>query len=92
MIIGPSVTLSEPPRCPHCRKKLDGAFEVGGEGRPEPGNISLCGYCGNWSIYGKNLELVKPDQKLLAMIKADRKCQVAYHATMKVIRRRNRQN
>ena len=91
MISGPSVPVPES-RCPNCKTRLDRAFEVGGDNRPSPGYVSLCIHCGNWTVFDLDLRLVKPDQKLLAEIKRDRKCQIAYHAVMKVLRQRARRN
>lgn len=39
-------------RCPHCRKKLDGYTSVGEpDAVPEPGALSICGYCGTFGVY-----------------------------------------
>ena len=91
MISGPSVDVPES-RCPHCKAKLDAAFEVGGDDSPSQGNVSLCLHCGNWMVYGPDMKLTQPSSKLLARIKTDRKCQIAYHAVMKLRRQRAAKN
>lgn len=92
MILGPDTQVPES-RCPHCKEKLDGAFEVGSNGRPPaPGSVSLCISCGNWMVFGPDLRLVRPSSKMLAEIKKNRRCQIAYHAVMKVLRNRARKN
>jgi hypothetical protein len=91
MIIGPETEVPES-RCPHCKQKLDGAFNVGDNATPSPGNVSLCAVCGNWMIFDRDLKLVKPSPGMLAAIKRDRRCQITYHAIMRVIRSRARNN
>jgi hypothetical protein len=89
---GPDINTPES-HCPHCKVKLDKAFGVGNnEKKVEPGNISLCTCCGGWSVYGPDLQLTKANSKLLAEIKKDRNCQIAYHATMKFIRDKHNNN
>lgn len=92
MIVGPDIHIPQS-HCPYCRARLDRAFGAGNEEKKvEPGNVSLCIRCGGWSVYGPGLELIKAGSQLLAEIKRDRNCQIAYHATMKLIRKRARQN
>ena len=92
MIVGPDIDTPES-RCPHCKHKLDGAFSVNSEEKKiSPGDVSLCGRCGEWALFGPDLKLVKPSAEILARIKRDRTCQIAYHTTMKLIRQRTKRN
>jgi hypothetical protein len=91
MILGPDTEVPES-RCPNCKTKLTGAFNIGGENTPTPGSVSLCGVCGNWMVFDRDLKLIKPSPQVLAIIKQDRRCQIAYHAIMKIIRNRTVKN
>jgi hypothetical protein len=37
--------------CPSCHIRMDGAFNTTGEGGPEPGDPSICGYCAEILAY-----------------------------------------
>jgi hypothetical protein len=37
--------------CPSCHIRMDAAYNTGGEGGPEPGDPSICGYCAEIMIY-----------------------------------------
>jgi hypothetical protein len=52
-----------PSPCPSCGKVLDGATGVGEERgiKPEPGAITICGYCAAVLVFGGGLKLRKMD-------------------------------
>jgi len=37
--------------CPSCHIQMDGAYHANGEGGPEPGDPSICGYCAEILFY-----------------------------------------
>lgn len=39
--------------CPHCARSLDGATNTWGSksAPPEPGDLSICGYCGGMLVF-----------------------------------------
>ena len=44
-------------KCISCGKTLNAASAVDADGRPSPGDISVCVYCGKIMIYGKDMAL-----------------------------------
>ena len=53
------VTTRQPASdCPVCRKKLDAAS---GEGKPRPGDMTVCAYCAELAVFGEDLELRVPN-------------------------------
>lgn len=71
--------------CPNCHKVLDGATGVDDGGvnddlMPDPGDATVCLYCGHLCIYGNDLRLRHPtsgemseiagDPKMVAIVKA----------------------
>ena len=52
--------------CWHCDRALDDASEMLEEGgRPTPGAVSLCLYCGAVAFFGPDLELRPPTEEEL---------------------------
>jgi hypothetical protein len=47
--------------CPHCNKPLDAGSGAGHNGRPRPGDLTVCAYCAEPSRFGPDLALVKLD-------------------------------
>lgn len=41
-------------RCPHCKEKLDGYASIGHDAVPQPGSLTVCGYCGCIGEYTDN--------------------------------------
>lgn len=37
--------------CPHCQKVQDAAFPMSDKTRPADGDISFCGFCGEWAMF-----------------------------------------
>lgn len=46
--------------CRRCGEKLDANTGVEEGTRPEPGSVSICGYCGTLSLYDDGLRLRAP--------------------------------
>jgi DNA-directed RNA polymerase subunit RPC12/RpoP len=44
-------------KCSNCGSKLDGASGIDHRHAPEPGNLSVCGYCGHLRAYAEDLSL-----------------------------------
>lgn len=44
-------------RCPACMKQLDGATDLLGSRRPQPGDLSICAYCLVWLRFNDDLTL-----------------------------------
>jgi hypothetical protein len=44
-------------RCRGCRKKLDAVTAILHNDQPEPGNITICMYCGHVQAFDENLKL-----------------------------------
>ena len=54
-------------KCPNCSRVLDGATAVDTDHAPQEGDISICFYCHNLSIYqgnGKDLHLAPVTEEL----------------------------
>jgi hypothetical protein len=60
-----------PSPCPYCCRVMDAATGISPEGvdmMPDPGDFSLCSYCGEFLIYDKDLLLRKPtDDELITV-------------------------
>ncbi len=51
-------------KCPACHHKLDGAARVDGDGNtPQPGDVTVCLYCGHICAYGDDLQLRELNDK-----------------------------
>jgi hypothetical protein len=58
--------------CPFCGKVMDCASNIEGKGAPEPGDVSLCIYCGGVMIFDRELVGRKPtDPELFALALSD---------------------
>jgi hypothetical protein len=76
IIIHKDVDTSFGNRCSKCNKRLDAAMGVGALDSnpvPQPGAISICGYCGGINIFGENRRFLPPDpaeeQRILEELK-----------------------
>lgn len=56
-------TIIEEQACPYCGHMLDTHNAV--KGIPEPGDISICFYCGEIMIFSEYLSLLKCGDKIL---------------------------
>lgn len=56
--------------CPRCLRDLDGATSVAHEGRPDPGDVTMCIYCSGLAIFGDDLRLRNPTKEERAEIEA----------------------
>lgn len=54
------------PRCPSCDARVDGWSGPRGS-QPKPGDLSLCAYCGEISVYGDD-NLRKPTKRELRQL------------------------
>lgn len=59
------------PKCPHCEEMLDGATVAYGKQNvlPNPGDFSICIYCGNMIRFNEELEMEKLSPEYLETIK-----------------------
>jgi hypothetical protein len=71
-IIGLDVGVPTSP-CPYCGTKLDGAFGFENNDVPEPGDASICAYCGGIFIFDQNLELREPQGNEFNQLAGDRR-------------------
>jgi hypothetical protein len=63
--------------CWHCDRPLDAATGIDA-GKPEPGAVSLCLYCGAVAVFGPDLTLATPSKELLDQLGSDRKFRQTY--------------
>jgi transcription elongation factor Elf1 len=78
--IGSDHRLPRQPTCPSCGKLLDGAAGVATDARPEPGDVSVCVYCGHLMAFADDLTLreltaaemheIAGDERILAVQRA----------------------
>lgn len=72
--------------CPHCRYQPDTATEVTAlvedkpSPMPEPGDVSLCIECAEWSVFNKDLRLRVPTDKELLDIGLNPDCRTLREA------------
>jgi hypothetical protein len=60
--------------CPHCG--LNHNRITGMEAPlPDPGDVTLCMQCGEWSVYGNEKSLEKPSDEMLAEIAENKTAQ-----------------
>lgn len=52
-----SVHSFKPSPCPSCGKSLNRCGSRSGERGPQPGDLSVCLYCGHLSVYGDDVGL-----------------------------------
>ena len=64
--VGEGVNMRPSP-CPVCGRVLDAASMVGGEGRPKPGDFTVCMYCSSILRFDGNLSLRQPGDRALIM-------------------------
>lgn len=62
--------MAHAPACPHCGRPADGAMGLDDE-TPRDGDISICGYCINISIFQANGTLRVPTDAEAIMIAGD---------------------
>jgi hypothetical protein len=46
-----------PDSCPHCKKKLDAATPIYHDGKPAPGDMTVCMWCAGICRWGKDMFL-----------------------------------
>lgn len=54
-----TMDIIKTPLCPSCGAVVDGATQINGdaEGLPDPGDLSMCIYCGKYLLFTEGLEL-----------------------------------
>ena len=57
--------------CPNCGKVLDAATNVSNDGQAEPGDISICLYCGHINAFADDLTLRNLTDAEMTMIAGD---------------------
>lgn len=57
--------------CPSCNCFLDGASELNGDSKPKPGDITICGICGNVAIYDNQMDIRLPTSDELMELSKD---------------------
>jgi hypothetical protein len=75
--------MAEEQYCPTCYHMLDMNTPLLNESTsavPKPQDISLCIYCGNWSVFDDDLKLRKPEPDMLREIMSDPDCVKAQKA------------
>ena len=74
---GPSYKLESAPRCPACRRMLDGAFCVDGDRTPTEGDFTVCLSCTTPLRYTAGLGLRLASEKDVAELSLDEALQLA---------------
>jgi len=70
-----------PSPCPYCYRVSNSATEPAGEDvRPEPGDASLCFYCGEFNVFDEHLILRKPTDDEMIEIGMDKGAQFVRQA------------
>jgi hypothetical protein len=54
--------------CLNCGHELNAASNTTGDAQPEPGDITICFYCGHLMEFDADLRLVKPSDATLSEI------------------------
>jgi hypothetical protein len=57
--------------CPACGAENDGASEIGGKGRPSPGDASVCLSCGHLAVFREDMRLRDPTVTELEAMRKD---------------------
>jgi hypothetical protein len=82
-------TTSYTPRqyCLYCLSKLDAATLFGSLGLPEPGDATICMYCGGVHIFGPELLLRKPSDEEARELQASPDYRLLQDAADKVVQK-----
>jgi hypothetical protein len=73
MKLGRSHQLKLVPQCVDCGKQLDGAAGVDTDDAPDPGDFTVCAYCGSIMVYNDGLTLRQPDAAEAREIASDKR-------------------
>lgn len=68
-----TTTKLAPDNCTSCGRDIDAATAAGGEITPEPGDITVCAYCGAAMVFGKDLRVAPISRQLWATLGAEEK-------------------
>lgn len=68
--------------CPTCRETLDGVTSTGSRAQPEPGDYSICVYCGTLLMFTETLVLrrLTYDEERAVPLYVKRKVEIANRA------------
>lgn len=50
--------------CPCCEEMLDAVTSLDADGAPEPGDVSLCAYCGEILQFDEDMQLTKVTEEV----------------------------
>jgi hypothetical protein len=73
MRLGKDHQLKTVPQCVDCGKRLDGAAGVDTDDAPDPGDFTVCAYCGNIMVYDDDLSLRRPNAAEAREIAGDKR-------------------
>jgi hypothetical protein len=73
MKLGKDHHLKPVPQCVDCGKQLDGAIGVDTDDAPDPGDFTVCAYCGSIMVYNDGLTLRQPDAAEAREIAGDKR-------------------
>lgn len=74
--------------CPNCNKLLDAATELSKEVKPNPGDISICIYCGTILVFAVDMALMVATMSDLEGLSIDALCKLSI-AQMEIAKRKN---
>jgi hypothetical protein len=66
--------------CPHCGHKANAATCTHDDAAPNEGDVGICFKCGEWNVYGDDMQLRLPTDAELAEIAESKECQNASEA------------
>lgn len=77
--------------CPACGfARLDASTGLGNTAAPSPGDVTVCGECGEVLLFGEGLKLERASAELLAEIELDPKARRAIALAQVAIRKKGR--
>lgn len=79
-------TRLKPHQCAHCRTMLDAASNPFDTGMPEPGDATLCIYCGEWNIFERHDRLRRPTNHEMVDILTNTNCLRMHDAWLQAVK------
>lgn len=68
-------------RCPHCHHQVDAATAIDEDAAPpEPGDVTMCWFCGHWSTWQPNGRLGPLSTEQLVVVMTKPECIAVTHA------------
>jgi hypothetical protein len=71
MKLGRSHQLKPIVQCVDCGKQLDGAAGIDTDAAPNPGDFTVCAYCGSIMVYNDELTLRQPNAAEVRKVAGD---------------------